>query len=164
MGDIEAALTASRNAADQLIMHAASFARPWDAPCAPGKWSPGQVVEHVTRAYEASVDVATGRPSAFPSVPAPLHPLLRVLLRRVLRRGLLPKGRTTKPMNPATGAATPADGRARLMDAHARFEAACRAAAAQGAPLRTPIFGAVAVEDFVRFMELHTRHHQRQIA
>jgi hypothetical protein len=30
--------------------------------------------------------------------------------------------------------------------------------------MNTPMFGAVAVEDFVRFMELHTRHHNRQIA
>jgi hypothetical protein len=30
--------------------------------------------------------------------------------------------------------------------------------------MNTPMFGAVAAEDFVRFMELHTRHHTRQIA
>jgi len=164
VSDIEAALTASRNAADQLITGAASFGRAWDAPCAPGKWSPSQIVEHVARSYEASVNVAAGRPSAFPSVPRLLHPLLRIVFRRILRRGVFPKGRTTKAMNPAAGAATPADGRTRLMTAHERFETACRAAAARGTPMKTPMFGAVAVEDFVRFMELHTRHHSRQIA
>ena len=164
MGDIEAALTASRNAADQLIANAASSGRAWDAPCAPGKWSPSQIVEHVARSYEASVNVAAGRPSAFPSVPALLHPLLRVVFRRILRRGVFPKGKTTKAMNPAAGAATPTDGRTRLMAAHEGFETACRALAARGTPIKTPMFGAVALADFVRFMELHTRHHNRQIA
>ena len=163
MGDIESALTASRNAADQLIANAISSGRAWYAPCAPGKWSPSQIVEHVTRSYEASVNVAAGQPSAFPSLPALLHPLLRIVFRRILRRGVFPKGRTTKAMNPAAGAATPADGRTRLMAVHERFEAACRALAARRTPMNSPMFGAVVVEDFVRFMELHTRHHIRQI-
>ena len=67
MDDIESALTASRNAADQLIANAVSSGRAWDAPCAPGKWSPSQIVEHVARSYEASVNVAAGQPSAFPT-------------------------------------------------------------------------------------------------
>jgi hypothetical protein len=29
--------------------------------------------------------------------------------------------------------------------------------------MKTTIFGAVAVEDYVRFMELHTRHHGKQM-
>ena len=164
MGDIESALAASRTAADQLIANASSSGRAWDAPCAPGKWSPSQIVEHVTRSYEASVNVAAGQPSAFPNMPALVHPLLRIVFRRILRRGVFPKGRTTKAMNPAAGVATPAEGRTRLMAAHERFEAACRTVAAGRAPINTPMFGAVAVEDFVRFMELHTRHHGRQIA
>jgi hypothetical protein len=164
VGDIESALTASRTAADQLIANAISSGLAWDAPCAPGKWSPSQIVEHVTRSYEASVNVAAGQPSPFPNIPTVLQPLLRIVFRRILRRGVFPKGRTTKAMNPAAGAPTPADGRTRLMAAHERFEAACRAVAARRTPINTPMFGAVAVEDFVRFMELHTRHHTRQIA
>jgi hypothetical protein len=30
--------------------------------------------------------------------------------------------------------------------------------------MRTTIFAAVAVADYVRFMELHTRHHGKQLA
>jgi len=67
-------------------------------------------------------------------------------------------------MNPVDGPATPAEGRARLDAAHDRYETACRELAVRGAPFRTPMFGPVPVEDFVRFMELHTRHHRRQIA
>jgi hypothetical protein len=163
VGDLESALTASRTAADQLIASALSSGRAWDAPGAPGKWSPSQIVEHVTRSYDASVNVATGQPSAFPRIPSVVHPLLRVVFRRILRRGVFPKGRTTMAMNPAAGPATPAEGRTRLIAAHDRFAAACRVVGARRTPINTPMFGAVAVEDFVRFMELHTRHHARQI-
>jgi hypothetical protein len=161
---VEAALMASRNAADALITNAAACGRPWDEPCASGKWSPSQIVEHVARSYEASADVAAGRPSAFPSIPRILHPLLRVVFRRILRRGVFPRGKTTKAMNPSHGAATLDDGRRRLMAAHEHFETSCRAVAARGALMLTPMFGALGVADFVRFMELHTRHHNRQIS
>jgi hypothetical protein len=105
---------------DQLIANAASCGRAWDAPCAPGNWSPSQIVEHVTRSYEASANVASARPSAFPSIPRVVHPLLRIVFRRILRRGVFPRGKTTKAMNPAAGAPTPSDARMRLMAAHER--------------------------------------------
>jgi hypothetical protein len=67
-------------------------------------------------------------------------------------------------MDPASGPATPAEGRARLEAAHQQFEAACRQLGSRGERMRTTIFGAVPVEDYVRFMELHTRHHGKQMA
>jgi hypothetical protein len=48
--------------------------------------------------------------------------------------------------------------------AHQQFEAACRQLGSRGERMRTTIFGAVPVEDYVRFMELHTRHHGKQMA
>ena len=53
--------------------------------------------------------------------------------------------------------------RSTLAAAHDRFDAACRDLAARGAPMRTTRFGAVPVADFVRFLEIHTRHHNLQI-
>ena len=38
-----------------------------DAPRAPGKWSPSQIIEHVARSLEESANMAAGRPSKFPS-------------------------------------------------------------------------------------------------
>jgi hypothetical protein len=52
----------------------------------------------------------------------------------------------------------------RLETAHQKFDAACRQIASHGEQVRTIIFGAVSVEEYVRFMELHTRHHGKQIA
>ena len=109
--------------------------------------------------------MAAGRASKFPKLPALVHPVVRaVLFKRVLRNAAFPKARTNKAMDPASGPATPAEGRARLEAAHQTFDDACRRVAADSGQMRTTIFGAVSVEDYVRFMELHTRHHGKQMA
>ena len=108
--------------------------------------------------------MAAGRPSKFPKFPAIIHPVVRGLLfKRVLRKAEFPKARTNKAMDPASGPATPAEGRTRLETAHQKFDEACRQISTHGERMRTTIFGAVPVEDYVRFMELHTRHHGRQM-
>jgi hypothetical protein len=165
MADIDTALEASKEAIEGLIATGERCGPAWTAPCAHGKWSPSQIIEHVARALEESANMAAGRPSKFPRLPAVIHPLLRgFLFTRVLRKGAFPKAKTNKAMNPVSGPATAAEGRARLETAHDAFDAACRRLAAHGEPMRTTIFGAVAVGDYVRFMELHTRHHGKQIA
>lgn len=109
--------------------------------------------------------MAAGRPSKFPKLPAVIHPVVRGLLfKRVLRKGGFPKAKTNKALDPASGPATPAEGRARLETAHQKFEEACRQIASHGERMRTTTFGAVPVKDYVRFMEIHTRHHGKQMA
>jgi hypothetical protein len=165
MADINTALAASKQAAEELLVMGDRTGPAWTAPRAPGKWSPSQIVEHVARALEESANVAAGRPSKFPNLPAVLHPVVRGLLfRRVLKKGAFPKAKTNKAMNPATGPATPAEGRARLEAAHKEFDEACRQLASRGERMRTTTFGTVGVEDYVRFMEIHTRHHAKQMA
>jgi hypothetical protein len=164
MANIDTALAASKDATDQLIAAAEISGPAWATPQAPGKWSPSQIVEHVARALEESANVAAGRPSKFPKLPAILHPVVRGLVfSRVIKTSRFPKGRTNKAMNPATGPATPVEGRLRLETAHGKFDAACRELASRDAVMRSTLFGAVRVEDYVRFMELHTRHHDKQI-
>jgi hypothetical protein len=163
MTSLDSALAASRSASERLVADAEASATRWATPRAPGKWSPSQIVEHVARSYEGAASMAAGLPSAFPKLPIVLHPVLRVVFRRLLKKGSFPNGRTTKAMNPIAGSATPTDARLRLAAAHAQFEMACRELAARRAPMRTTMFGAVPVEDFVRFLEIHTKHHHRQI-
>jgi len=164
MADINAALAASKEAIDQLGVTGERTGLAWTAPRAPGKWSPSQIVEHVARALEESANVAAGRPSKFPKLPPVLHPVVRGLLfRRVLKNAAFPKAKTNKAMNPASGPATPAEGRVRLETAHKKFDEACRQLALRGERMRTTTFGAVGVEDYVRFMEIHTRHHAKQM-
>ena len=165
MTDIKMALAASRDAIEQLIIAGERSGTAWTAARAPGKWSPSQIVEHVARSLEESAHMAAGRPSKFPRLPAVIHPVVRGLLfKRVLRKGGFPKAKTNKEMDPASGPATPAEGRARLETAHQKFDEACRQIASHGDRMRTTIFGAVPIEDYVRFMELHTRHHGKQMA
>jgi hypothetical protein len=164
MADINVALAGSREAIEHLIVKGDRTGPAWTAPRAPGKWSPSQIVEHVARALEESANVAAGRPSKFPKLPAVLHPVVRGLLfRRVLKNAAFPKAKTNKALNPASGPATPAEGRARLETAHKKFEEACQQLASRGERMRTTTFGTVGVEDYVRFMEIHTRHHAQQM-
>jgi hypothetical protein len=161
---VDSALAASWEAAERLIADAEATGSAWLTPPAPGKWSPSQIVEHVARSFDGSAQMAAGLPSAFPRLPGVIHPLLRIIFRRIVKTARFPNGRTTKAMNPLAGPSTPADGQARLATAHGRLEAACRDLAARNALMQTTMFGAVPVEDFIRFLELHTRHHGRQIA
>ena len=165
MADINTALTASKEAIDQLIKAGEKTEPAWTAARAPGKWSPSQIAEHVARSLEESANMAAGRPSKFPKLPAVIHPVVRGLLfKRVLRKAAFPKAKTNKAMDPASGPATPAEGRVRLETAHQKVDEACRQTVSHGERMRTTIFGAVPVEDYVRFMELHTRHHGKQLA
>ena len=164
MTDIDAALKASRAAVEQMIELSEQAGAGWSRSPLPGKWSPSQIVEHVAMSLEESARVACGQPSKFPRLPALVHPVVRaVFFRRVLKKAAFPKAKTNAAMNPAAGPPTPAAGRARLEAAHAEFDASCRALASRNAPIKTTIFGAVPVADYVRFMEVHTRHHGRQI-
>ncbi len=164
MADINAALEASKDAVEQLILAGERTGTTWTSPRAPGKWSPSQIVEHVARSLDESANMAAGRPSKFPKLPGIVHPIVRgILFKRVLRKAAFPKAKTNKAMDPASGPASPAEGRRRVEAAHQKFAEACRQTASLGEPMRTTIFGAVPVEDYVRFMELHTRHHGKQI-
>ena len=165
MADINTALNASKDAMEQLLIAGERTKTAWTSPRAPGKWSPSQIVEHVARSLEESANMAAGRPSKFPKLPAVIHPVARGLLfKRVLRKAAFPKAKTSKAMDPASGPATLGEGRVRLEAAHQKFAEACRQTASHGERMRTTIFGAVPVEDYVRFMELHTRHHGKQVA
>ncbi len=164
MADIDTALAGSREAVAQLIAAGERNGPVWSVARAPGKWSPSQIVEHVALSLEESANVAAGRPSKFPRLPALVHPLVRALLfKRVLKKGGFPKARTNKAMDPARGPATPAEARVRLEAAHRKFDDACRELATRGDRIRSTLFGAVPVEEYVRFIELHTRHHERQM-
>jgi Protein of unknown function (DUF1569) len=164
MADINTALDASKDAIQQLLIAGERTSTAWTSPRAPGKWSPSQIVEHVARSLEESANMAAGRPSKFPKLPGVVHPIVRLLFKRILRKAAFPKAKANKAFDPASGPATPAEGRVRLETAHQKFAEACRETASHRELMRTPGLGAVRVEDWVRFMELHTRHHGKQMA
>lgn len=144
-----------------LILAGGRSVAAWTTPRAPGKWSPSQITEHVARALEESGKHITGQPSAFPSIPGVLRPVVRVLFfNRVLKKNAFMNSRTNKAMNPTSGPATPDEGRRRLQQAHELFEGACRGC---GERFTHTVFGNIATADYARFQALHTLHHARQI-
>jgi len=164
MTDVNDVLADNRAAVNDLIAAAERSGAAWSTPRAPGKWSPSQVVEHVALALEESANVVSGTPSKFPTFPAFVRPVVRRLFfNRVLKKNAFPKAKTTKAFNPATGPSTPALARVRLEGALGRFDQGCRARAASGQNVVSTIFGTVAVEDYAKFQELHTRHHCKQM-
>ena len=164
MVDVNSALAANRDAIADLIGAAEQSEGVWTMPRAPGRWSPSQVVEHVARSLDESTNVMAGAPSKFPNLPFFLRPVVRGLLfNRVLKKGTFPKAKTNKALDPADGPATPAEARVRLDGALTRFDRACRACAETGGTVASATFGNVPVVDYARFMEVHTRHHRRQL-
>jgi hypothetical protein len=166
MGDMTSVLNENRSAVTDLLAAADRTGTAWTMAPAPGKWSPSQVVEHVARTLEEAGHVVAGTPVKGPALPAFVRPVLRMIFfNRIVSKGTFPKGyKAAKSMDPASGPATPADGRRRLEAALSTFDQACRAQAETGHAVASGIFGSVPVEDFAKFVALHTRHHVQQIA
>ena len=164
MSNLETQVTAARAAVDEMVETSVACAERWSVPAAPKKWSPAQVVEHVARSLEeAALDMA-GQHSTMPNLPAPLRFVARKLLfERVLARGSFPRAKTNKAMNPETGPESPAAARLRLDAAWHTFAEACKTLSAGGGLAASRVFGAVQVADYVRFQEIHTRHHRAQM-
>jgi hypothetical protein len=167
MPDLDALIAANRAALDDFLAAAERAGPNWTTPRAPGKWSAAEVSEHVARALEEGGNVIAGRPSKLPTLPGFVRPLAGWFLRRTVRTGKFPKAKTNAPMNPVTSSpsvpASPAEARARLNAAFSSFERDARERLASGRPVESPAFGVITLEDYVRFTELHTRHHTKQI-
>lgn len=166
MADLPTTIAEHRQVVDTFLVtaRAVPVAR-WGEPPAPGKWSPGQVAEHVTLAYEANRGLLHGR---VPGRAAPrlLRPLIRTfLLNPVLRRGrFLPGSKSPKPFRPSAAPATQEILLARLLTAAAELETDLEAAAAAGeTALSHPFFGRLPFVDFLRLQVIHTRHHRAQL-
>ncbi len=163
MADLEALLQTHHQSVEEFL--AAARAVPpaeWGRPRAPGKWSPGQVAEHLALAYEVNCGLLHGSP---PPMTAPrwLRPLIRkFLLAPVLRRGrFIPGSKSPRVFRPGPVPAAPAQLLTRLAAATAAFEGD---AASLGAPtIDHPFFGRLPIGDFVQLQEIHTRHHRGQL-
>jgi hypothetical protein len=162
MPDLHPSLESHREAVDAFLRTAREVpAGRWAEPRASGKWSPGQVVEHVARAYEVNRAVLHGRASM--SAPRWLRPLIRkFLLMPVLRHGrFIPGSKSPGVFRPGPSPAPPAELIGRLAAAAAAFES--DAAALGTDTLDHPFFGRLALGDFVRLQEIHARHHRLQL-
>jgi hypothetical protein len=135
----------------------------WSQPRAPGKWSSGQVAEHLALAYEVNRGVLHGDAQPM-TAPRWLRPLIRrFLLGPVLRRGrFIPGSKSPRVFRPGPVPAASAQLLDRLAAAMTTFEA--DAAALGTTTIDHPFFGRLPLSDFVRLQEIHTRHHHAQLA
>ncbi len=164
MADINEVLIENRAAVDEVIDAADRSKSVWSTAPAPGKWSPSQIVEHVARSLEEAAHVVAGKPSKLPALPFFLRPLVRRLLfKRVLRTNAFPKSRTNKAMNPISGSESPAAARVRLEQALRDFDRECRACETSGRSVTSAAFGTVPLNEYARFIAIHTRHHCKQM-
>jgi hypothetical protein len=162
MSDLHPQLDVHREAVDAFLETARAVpADRWAQPRAPGKWSPGQVVEHLAKAYEVNRGVLHGRASM--RAPRWLRPLIRkFLLMPVIRRGrFIPGSKSPGVFRPGPTPAPPAELIGRLEAATAAFES--DAAALPSDSIDHPFFGRLALADFVRLQEIHSRHHRAQL-
>lgn len=163
MADLETVLQAYRQAADAFLATARAVpAERWSEPRAPGKWSPGQVVEHVALAYEQNRRVVNGTGGPM-TAPRWLRPLVgRFLRATVLRPGRFrPGSKSPKAFRPSEVPAPPAKLLGRLAAAVKAFET--DAVALGSSTIDHPFFGRLPLDDFVRLQEIHTRHHRGQL-
>lgn len=162
--DISKEVADSRAALDELIQTAERAASNWTTPRAPKKWSPAQVAEHVARVFDDATNMIEGRPHGFPKMPFFVRPIFRTLFfNPTLKKNTFPTAKTFKAFDPIEGPATPAAARERLIAAHERYLATCKARAEQDGTVTSTVFGTVPVGHYMRFATMHTRHHQKQI-
>jgi hypothetical protein len=162
MADLQPVLQAHHQAVEAFLATARAVPpAQWRQPRAPGKWSSGQVAEHLALAYEVNHGVLHGK--APMSAPRWLRPLIRrFLLGPVLRRGrFIPGSKAPSVFRPGPTPAAPEQLLDRLTRATTAFEA--EAAALGNSAIEHPFFGRLPLTDFVRLQEIHTRHHRGQL-
>jgi hypothetical protein len=165
-GALESALLENRRAHEAYVQSASAIPpEAWDRPAAAGKWSPGEITEHLRLSLDALERELRGETGIAVRVSGWKQVLLRHwVLPRMLRTRRFPAGvRAPRETRPATPDAPPAEALRRLAGALDRFEKAC---AAQPRPLRRlthPYFGALTLPRFHRLLALHTLHHRAQL-
>lgn len=168
MGDVDEVIASHRRAVDAFVDAVRGVpATQWTTPRAPGKWSPGQVTEHVALAYEQSGRMLH-RTFTGPPLPWYQRLLARWLgLPSLLKRGDFGKGPFQAPDFIRPSASPPSS-----LTLLARLEAAAHdleatlAGASNARPISVdpPVFGRISLTDLVRFLMIHTNHHRPQLS
>ena len=135
----------------------------WNAPLRPGGWSPAQVAEHIVLAYEVFVGQLAGDP--------PMKRILGPVKQTLIRWFLLPhvlfhrsfpvRAGAPREVRP-DGPGIPQDTlEPRLRAASERLDRDIRVTPLQHIP--HPYFGPLPMRRALRFIAVHTEHHQRQL-
>jgi hypothetical protein len=168
MTNLQIVVTADRQAVGDFVDTARRVPPAlWAVPRAAGKWSPGQVTEHVALTYEQSRRMLLG------TFTGPVEPWFRQLLARWLfLRPMFKRGDFGKGASLAPDFIQPTGSPASSGELLARLEAAVRdletdlavASNARRTHVDHPIFGRLPMADLLRFLMIHTQHHQPQLS
>ncbi len=167
MTELDAIIGFNRTATAEVLARARAIpAEKWTTPRAPGKWSPGQVVEHVTKSYEGHRGMLAHQPAL--SLPAKLKAWVG---RTFFLPGLFAAGDFTQKglkspkfiepseVPPPAGELLP-----RLEQASLGLEDDLQKAVAGGwEKVVHPFFGGLEPADFLQFVAIHAKHHAPQI-
>ena len=157
--------TDHREAVEDFLIRAAAIPDSiWRTGPALGKWSAGQVVEHIALSYEAIGSELDGGEPLRLRVAWWMRVILRVfVLPRVLSTGRIPAGgRAARQIRPGASPAPRDESVTRVSEGARRFHEKVRAMR-DHARVTHPYFGAIAGGDLMRFMAIHTRHHGAQL-
>jgi len=131
-----------------------------------GRWSVAEIVEHLDRTYTGTVKgfercLEAGQPRA--SAPA-LKSRLRVFL--VVTLGYFPTGVEAPAHVVPTGRVSLPDLLTKVrmhLESLDRTAAAAKGRFGSGRVMDHPILGPFTVDQWLKFHQIHTRHHQKQI-
>ncbi len=161
----ERAFVRHRRAAESFVsaLEAVPEAR-WSLPLAAGKWTVGQLAEHILLSYSTAVEALAGGPGMRLVLPRWKTQFLRLtVLRRILAGRGFPEGapapRELRPGKaPAERAPAIADLRARLLELEQAL-----AAAPPDRRLPHAYFGMLRCEQMLGVQAAHLDHHRRQL-
>lgn len=162
-----AALEAHRAAVEDFLVAAERIDESqWAVPRGEGKWSPGQVVEHVATSY----DVLIGEMHGGPGMKIKTRWWQRLILRftvvpKIMKKGEFPAGaraprEVRPPDDPGPKGAVLAQLRQRSEEFDTEIETFAKDPSAR---LTHAYFGRKNVADVVRFCEVHVVHHRKQL-
>jgi uncharacterized damage-inducible protein DinB len=139
----------------------------WTRPLQPGRWSPAEIAEHVSLAYEVLLRELSGGPGMAVRTRFWQRGLLRLtVLPRLLRRGAFPAGarapRETRPAGPRPDRAAAI---AAFQDLARRIETRIDDAFRDrpGTRLTHAYFGALSLEEALMMCARHLDHHRGQL-
>lgn len=138
----------------------------WPLPISEGKWSAGQIVDHLNKTYEVAIKQMQGSAGIRVRSPWLLRLILRqTILRSIYRKRSLPKGaRAPSEIRPAAECGAKNDLVDRFKKLASEFEEVVRANRPTSTQLTHHIFGGIDLLKGVDFIAIHVEHHHRQLA
>ena len=168
MTALDTVLSAHRSAIEEFLAAARGIPEAdWARQPAEGKWSPGQIAEHLSLSLEAVLRELSGGPPMRVVLPWWKRFLARRrYLRPMLSEGSFPPGvKAPREIRPAASPAPHAEALERLRSAAAGIDS-FYAGHGEAASRRLchPYFGAIRASHLFGVLTLHADHHRRQLS